>query len=95
MKAEDSERTEVVQFRVTPKERDLIEKYAKKDGFTVSQYVRGTLIMDMAVMQHDVEAMKIVFAFMRKAGKDAVDAFKKKLGRSLGEEKALERVSHG
>lgn len=85
MKDEDTQRTEVMQFRVTPKERALIEKYANKDGVTVSQYVRGTLVMDMAIVQGDVQAMKIVFATI---GKAASDSIKKKFSRSLAEEKA-------
>lgn len=72
MKEEDAQRTEVMQFRVTPKEKDLIEKYAKKGGMTVSQYVRGTLIMEMATLEADVEAMKIVFKTIGKAAKDAL-----------------------
>ena len=57
----DSGRTENIVFRVTPQEKALLEKYAKKEGWTVSEYVRATMLTDMAMMQQDVEAMKIVF----------------------------------
>ncbi len=85
MKAEDAQKTEVIQFRATPKERALLEKHAKKDGLTVSEYVRATLIMEMATLGGDVEAMKIVFSVI---GKAASDSIKKKFSRSLAEEKA-------
>jgi uncharacterized protein (DUF1778 family) len=48
-------------IRVTPKEKALIDKYAEKEGWTVSEYVRATMITDMAMMHQDVEAMKIIF----------------------------------
>lgn len=48
-------------IRVSPKEKALIEKYAEKEGWTLSEYVRATMITDMAMMHHDVEAMKIIF----------------------------------
>lgn len=41
------ERTEVLNFRVTPKEKEFIERLAEKDDATVSQYIRGSVIMDM------------------------------------------------
>jgi len=48
-------------IRVTPKEKALIDKYAGKEGWTISEYVRATMITDMAMMHQDVEAMKIIF----------------------------------
>ncbi len=72
MKEEDAQRTEVMQFRVTPREKALIEKYAHKQDVTVSQYVRGSLIMEMATIEADVEAMKIVFKTIGKAAKDTL-----------------------
>lgn len=59
-------------IRVSPKEKALIEKYAKKEGWTISEYVRATMVTDMAMMHQDVEAMKIVF-----------DSAKQKLARSF------------
>jgi hypothetical protein len=52
-------RTELMQFKVTPEEKKLIEKVAKKKDFTVSEYVRASVIMDM-VLDGEVGAMKIV-----------------------------------
>lgn len=51
-------RTELMQFKVTPKERALIEKCADKQGLSVSEYVRAAVIMDM-ILEGDVGAMKI------------------------------------
>jgi hypothetical protein len=47
-----------MQFKVTPKERDLIEKCADKQGLSVSEYVRAAVIMDM-ILEGNVGAMKI------------------------------------
>ena len=51
-------RTELMQFKVTPKERELIDKCAKKQGLSVSEYVRAAVIMDM-ILEGNVGAMKI------------------------------------
>ena len=61
MKQETDPLTVNMVIRISPKEKALLEKYAKKEGWTVSEYVRGTMITDMAMMQGDVEAMKIIF----------------------------------
>jgi len=49
----------IVNFKVTPREQKLIERHAKKEGVTVSDYVRNTVYLDM-VMAGDVEAIRIV-----------------------------------
>jgi len=67
-------RTELMQFKVTPEERKLIEKVAKKEGSTVSEYVRAAIIMDM-VLEGEVGAMKIVVESM---GRKAVQALRKR-----------------
>ena len=85
MRSEESQRTEVMQFRVTPRERELIEKYAKKDGTTVSQYARATLIMEMATVQGDVEAMRIIFTTL---GRIANESIRRRFSQALGEERA-------
>jgi len=51
-------RTELMQFKVTPKERELIEKCADKQGLSVSEYVRAAVLMDM-ILEGNVGAMKI------------------------------------
>lgn len=61
MKQETDPLTVNMVIRISPKEKALLEKYAKKEGWTVSEYVRATMITDMAMMYQDVEAMKIVF----------------------------------
>ena len=51
-------RTELMQFKVTPKEKELIETFAKKQGDTVSEYVRAAVLMDM-ILEGNIGAMKI------------------------------------
>lgn len=51
-------RTELMQFKVTPEERKLIERCAQKQGLSVSEYVRAAVIMDM-ILEGNVGAMKI------------------------------------
>jgi hypothetical protein len=66
MKSElDSGLTENVVVRVSPKEKALLEKYAKKEGASLSGYVRGTMLADMAIMHGDTEAMKIIFTLAK------------------------------
>lgn len=52
-------RSELMQFKVTPEERRIIEKRAKKEGTTTSNYIRGCVLMEM-VLDGDFEAMKVV-----------------------------------
>ena len=54
-------RSELMQFKVTPEERRIIEKRAKKEGATTSNYIRGCVLMEM-VLDGDFEAMKVVGA---------------------------------
>jgi hypothetical protein len=70
-------RTELMQFKVTPDERKLIEKCAKKQGSTVSEYVRAAVIMDM-VLEGEVGAMKVV---VDSIGRKAVQVLKKRADR--------------
>lgn len=51
-------RTELMQFKVTPDERKLIEKCADKQTLSVSEYVRAAVMMDM-ILEGNVGAMKI------------------------------------
>jgi hypothetical protein len=67
-------RSEVLQFTVTSDERKLIEKVAKKQGYSVSEYVRGAVIMDM-ILEGEVGAMKIVVDTI---GRKAVQALRKR-----------------
>jgi hypothetical protein len=70
-------RTELMQFKVTSEERKLIEKAAKKQECTVSEYVRGAVIMDM-ILEGEVGAMKIV---VDSIGRKAVQALRKRVER--------------
>lgn len=70
-------RTELMQFKVTAEERKLIEKIAKKQGCTVSEYVRGAVIMDM-ILEGEVGAMRIVVDTI---GRKAVQALRKRADR--------------
>jgi len=70
-------RTELMQFKVTPEERKLIEKVAQKQGMTVSEYVRAAVIMDM-VLEGEVGAMKVV---VDSIGRKAVQVLRKRADR--------------
>ncbi len=73
-------RTELMQFKVTVEERKLIEKTAKKQGCTVSEYVRSAVLMDM-VLEGEVGAMKIVVDTI---GRKAVQALRKRADQLAG-----------
>lgn len=77
-------RSELMQFKVTPEERKLVEKCAKKQGTTVSEYVRSCVIMEM-VLDGEVGAMKVV---VDSIGRKAVQALRKRADQlaSLGAE---------
>jgi hypothetical protein len=70
-------RTELMQFKVTPKEKELIETFAKKQGDTVSEYVRAAVLMDM-ILEGNVGAMKIVVDTI---GRKAVQLLRKRADR--------------
>ncbi|BFU93492.1 MAG: hypothetical protein NTNFB02_02140 [Nitrospira sp.] len=76
MKAETDILTVNIVVRVSPKEKALLEKYAAQEGWSVSEYIRATMITDMAMMHQDVEAMKIVF---NKAKQKLAQRFSEKL----------------
>ena len=67
-------RTELMQFKVTPEERKLIEQCAKKQGYSVSEYVRAAVIMDM-ILEGNVGAMKIAVDTI---GRKAVQVLRKR-----------------
>jgi len=66
-----------MQFKVTPKERELIEKCADKQGLSVSEYVRAAVIMDM-ILEGNVGAMKIAVDTI---GRKAVQVLRKRADR--------------
>ena len=63
-----------MQFKVFPEERELIEKCARKQKMTVSEYIRASLLMEM-VLDGEVGAMKIVAGTI---GHKAVKALQKR-----------------
>lgn len=65
---------ELMQFKVFPEERKLIENCARKQKITVSQYIRASLLMEM-VLDGEVGAMKIVAGTI---GRKAVKALQKR-----------------
>ena len=50
-------KTQMMQFRVTDEEKDLIEKCAKKARMTVSEYIRACMLMEM-VVDGEMQALK-------------------------------------
>ncbi len=67
-------RSELMQFKMTPQERTLVEKCAKKQGMSVSEYVRACLLMEM-VLDGELQAIKIVATTI---GRKAVKALHKR-----------------
>jgi hypothetical protein len=68
-------KTTMMQFRVNDEEKALIEKCAKKEGMTVSEYIRASMLMSM-VMDGEVQALKIIG---RTIGMKAMDALSRRL----------------
>jgi hypothetical protein len=70
-------RTALMQFKVTPYEKKVIEDFVRKRRDTVSEYVRSAVIMDM-VLEGEVKAMKIVVDTI---GRKAVQLLTKRANR--------------
>ena len=74
-----NDRTEIINFKVTPYEKSLIEKAAEKEGIAVAQFIRGELFMSM-VMSGNVEMLKLVSSLvadeMRHKVKSMMEHFK-------------------
>ena len=70
-------RTKLMQFKVTPYEKKVIEDFVRKRRDTVSDYVRSAVIMDM-VLEGEVKAMKIVVDTI---GRKAVQLLRKRADR--------------
>lgn len=68
-------KTTMMQFRVNDEEKALIEKCAKKEGMTVSEYIRASMLMSM-VMDGEVQALKIIG---RTIGMKAMDSLSRRL----------------
>ena len=68
-------KTQMMQFRVTDEEKDLIEKCAENSDMTVSEYIRASMLMQM-VVDGEVRALKIVG---RTIGMKAMDALSRRL----------------
>lgn len=46
LKQDSDNKTERIQIRLTPEEREKIEKQAKEHGMSMSQYIRWRLLFD-------------------------------------------------
>ena len=68
-------KTQMMQFRVTDEEKDLVEKCAKKARMTVSEYIRACMLMEM-VVDGEMQALKIIG---RTIGMKAMDALSRRL----------------
>jgi len=66
-------KTEVIGFKVTPKEKELIITNPEKMGMPVNQYARVSVLMSMA-FEGNIDAMKIVFFGVRDGFKEALAA---------------------
>jgi hypothetical protein len=75
-------KTTMMQFRVNDEEKALIEKCAKKEGMTVSEYIRASMLISM-VMDGELQALKIIG---RTIGLKAMDSLNRRLRTSLQEE---------
>lgn len=64
-------RTVVLSFKATPKEKDIIERIAKDEGVTLSQYVRGSVMSDL-LLSGDLEAMKYSISLLGSNIKEAI-----------------------
>lgn len=67
------ERTEVMAGRFSPRERKIVERVAKKNGMTESQYVRAA-VLSACVLDGDGEAMRLLAGYLltdlaKKAGR--------------------------
>jgi hypothetical protein len=58
-----SDRTEILNFKVTTYEKKLIEDAAEKEGVPVAQFIRSQVFMGM-VMDGNLEVMKFVSSFV-------------------------------
>ena len=54
---EKDEKTETLAIRLTPYDKQLIDRASKKEGVSISQYVMGCIYMDM-LTSGDAEMMK-------------------------------------
>jgi hypothetical protein len=75
-------KTQMMQFRCTEEEKELIEKCAKNTGTDTATYIRMSLLISM-VMDGEVKALKIIG---QRLGMRAMDA----LSRRLKENPALQ-----
>ena len=61
--SEKDEKSEMITIRISPYDKELIERTCKKDGLTVSQYIIGCIHMDM-LTSGDAEMMKRALAIV-------------------------------
>lgn len=68
-------KTQMMQFRVTDEEKELIEKCAKNASMTATEYIRASMLMQM-VIDGEMKALKIIG---RTLGMKAMDALSRRL----------------
>ncbi len=74
----------MVTFEATDEEKRVIEKMAKKEGVTISQYVRGCVFFDM-LLSGDLEALKFISRIVRDKGARYFERFRQSRSRLLAE----------
>jgi uncharacterized protein (DUF1778 family) len=68
-------KTQMMQFRVTDEEKELIERCAKSASMTATEYIRASMLMQM-VIDGEMKALKIIG---RTLGMKAMDALSRRL----------------
>lgn len=64
-------RTEVISFKASPKEKEIMERLASQAGVPLSQYVRGSVMSDM-IISGDIEAMKYSLSLLGNSIREAI-----------------------
>src|SRR5437870_716522 len=67
--------TENIVIRVSQKEKGMIARCAEKEGVTVSQYGRAVMLTDLAMIQGDREAIKMLLVKAQQAARDRMQWF--------------------
>jgi len=74
----------LINFEVTPEEKRMIERHAKKSHQTVRGYLRGCYLLDM-VVAGDAQAVKILGAEVKAALREKLERWGVLVGLGRGE----------
>jgi len=66
----------MITFEATEEEKKVIERVAKKEGMTISEYVRACVFLDLFV-SGDLEALKILSRRFRDRGAKFLERFRR------------------